>query len=89
MGGPLTDQTLVPRNRGAPEDPFPKKESSTKSVARRLAAFKAKAGQPAPDVGAPSPARHSLPCPESRLRDQPARGRTTGKPVPPGGFGPV
>lgn len=36
---------------------------------------------------APSPARHSLPCPESRLRDQPARGRTTGKPVPPGGFG--
>ncbi len=26
MGGPLTDQTLVPRNRGAPEDPSPKKE---------------------------------------------------------------
>lgn len=26
MGGPLTDQTLVPRNRGAPKDPYPKKE---------------------------------------------------------------
>jgi hypothetical protein len=26
MGGPLTDQTLVPRNRGAPKDPSPKKE---------------------------------------------------------------
>ena len=24
MGGPLTDQTLVPRNRGAPKDPSPK-----------------------------------------------------------------
>ena len=26
MGGPLTDQTLVPRNRGAPKDTSPKKE---------------------------------------------------------------
>ena len=26
MGGPLTDQTFVPRNRGAPKDPSPKKE---------------------------------------------------------------
>ncbi len=26
MGGPLTDQTLVPRTRGAPKDPSAKKE---------------------------------------------------------------
>ena len=26
MGGPLTDQTLVPRNRGAPKDPSPNTE---------------------------------------------------------------
>ena len=50
-------------------------------------AFQASTGQLAPVVTAPSPARHSLPCPESRLRDQPARGRTMGEPVPPGGFG--
>ena len=49
------------------------------SVAGRLAAFQASAGQLAPDVGGPSPARHSLPGPEFCLRDQPARGRTTGR----------
>ena len=42
----------------------------------------------APVVKAPSPACQSLPWPKSSLRDQPARGRTTGKPVPPAGFGP-
>jgi len=72
----------------APDLTIPqRRRSSIKSLAGRLAALEASAGQSAPDVVAPSPARHSLPCPESRLRDQPARGRTTGEPVPPGGFG--
>jgi hypothetical protein len=34
MGGPLTDQTLVPRNRGAPKDPSPKKEVFIQEPAR-------------------------------------------------------
>lgn len=34
MGGPLTDQTFVPRNRGAPNDPSPKKEVFNQEPAR-------------------------------------------------------
>lgn len=34
MGGPLTDQTLVPRNRGAPKDPSPKTEVINQEPAR-------------------------------------------------------
>jgi|GEM_PF-2821843 hypothetical protein len=34
MGGPLTDQTFVPRNRGAPKDPSPKKEVFSQEPAR-------------------------------------------------------
>ena len=41
----------------------------------------------APVVRVPSPACQSLPWPKDCLRDQAARARTTGKPVPPGGFG--
>jgi hypothetical protein len=36
MGGPLTDQTLVPRNRGAPKDPSPKKEDFNQEPAREV-----------------------------------------------------
>ena len=34
MGGPLTDHTLVPRCRGAPKDPSPKKEVFNQEPAR-------------------------------------------------------
>ena len=34
MGGPLTDQTLVPRNRGAPKDPSSKTEAFNQEPAR-------------------------------------------------------
>lgn len=34
MGGPLTDQTLVPRNRGAPKNPSPKTEAVNQQPAR-------------------------------------------------------
>ncbi len=34
MCGPLTDQTFVPRNRGAPKDPFPKTEVINQEPAR-------------------------------------------------------
>jgi hypothetical protein len=34
MSGPLTDHTLVPRNRGAPKDPFPKTEVFNQEYSR-------------------------------------------------------
>lgn len=37
MGGPLTDQTLVPRNRGAPKDPSPKTKVINQEPPGRLA----------------------------------------------------
>jgi hypothetical protein len=63
------------------------RRSSTKRLPGRLSAFQASAGQPAPVVRGLFPARHSLPWPKAGLRDQATRARTTGKPVPPGGFG--
>ena len=65
----------------------PMRRSSTKRLPGRLSAFQASAGQPAPVVRGLFPARHSLPWPKAGLRDQATRARTTGKPVPPAGFG--
>ena len=44
MGGPLTDQTLVPRNRGAPKDPSPKKEVFNQEPGREAGSVRSISG---------------------------------------------
>ena len=39
MGGPLTGHTLVPRNRGAPKEPSPKKEVFNEDLGREAGGF--------------------------------------------------
>ena len=89
MCGPRTDQTLVPRCRGAPKDPSPNTEAINQEPSQKASGVKSISRI----IG--SSRQSTIPCspfpslPRSCLRDQPARGRTTGEPVPPGGFGPV
>ena len=88
MCGPLTDHmNLVPRCRGAQSYPSPNSEVFNQESAREVGGVSNISGTIGSSRQGTSPARHSLPCPEPCLRDQPARGRTTGEPVPPGGFG--